>query len=100
MKSFVTFAVALRVSTISRAFAQTIEADLPGEAAFLQRYDQFAERVQAMIDMPGPTIDLLFRFLQQNDGALSKRAREKEFAALSDGEAKTIEDIYAQIFSE
>lgn len=80
--------------------AQTIEADLPGEAAFLQRYDQFAERVQQIVDMPGPTIDLLFRFLQQNEGVLSKRAREKEFAALSASEAKTIEDIYAQVFSE
>lgn len=78
--------------------AQTIESDLPSEAAFLQRYDQFAERVQQIADMPGPTIDLLFRFLQQNEGALSKRAREKEFAALTDGEAKSVEDIYAQVF--
>ena len=32
--------------------------------------------------MPERLIDLLFRFLSQNDGRLSQRAREKEFAAL------------------
>lgn len=80
--------------------AQTIAEDLPNEAAFLRRYDQFAERVQAIIDMPGPTIDLLFRFLQQNEGGLSKRAREKEFAALTDKESRDIEDIYQQVFAD
>ena len=80
--------------------AQTIATDLPGEAAFLQCYDHFAERVQQIVDMPASTIDLLFRFLQQNEGALSKRAREKEFAALTEGEAKAIEDIYAQSFNQ
>jgi len=78
--------------------AQTIATDLPGEAAFLQRYDRFTERVQQIVDMPGSTNDLLFRVLQQNEGALSKRAQEKEFAALSEREVKTIEDIFAQSF--
>ncbi len=36
--------------------------------------------------MPERTIDLLFRFLRQNDGCLSRRARAKEFAALSNDE--------------
>ncbi len=80
--------------------AQTIAEDLPNEAAFLRRYDQFSERVQAMIDMPRLTVDLLFRFLQQNEGGLSKRAREKEFAALTHNEAQAIEDIYRQIFAD
>ncbi|TJW42510.1 MAG: hypothetical protein E5W83_21105 [Mesorhizobium sp.] len=34
----------------------------------------------------------------QNGGRLSNRAREKEFAALTDGEAERIEAIYQQTF--
>ena len=40
--------------------------------------------------MPDRTIDLLFRFLHQNGGQLSKRAREQEFAQLTDAEADRI----------
>ncbi|CDX45134.1 hypothetical protein MPLA_750109 [Mesorhizobium sp. ORS 3359] len=64
----------------------------------LQRYDQFRQHVDAFIDMPERLIDLLFRFLYQNGGQLSNRAREKEFAALTNDEAERIEEIYAQTF--
>lgn len=77
---------------------QTIEQDLPQEVAFLERYDQFRSQVEAIVDMPDSLIDLLFRFLQQNNRGLSRRARTKEFAALSDAEAVRIEAIYADIF--
>ena len=33
--------------------------------------------------------------LEQNDGKLSKRARNKEFAALTDDEVRDVEGIYA-----
>jgi hypothetical protein len=49
--------------------------------------------------MPDGTLDLLFRFLKQNKGALSKRAREKEFAALTDDEVAKIEASYSGAFS-
>lgn len=45
---------------------QTIEEDLPRETEFLERYDQFRARIEAIVDMPDRTIDLLFRFLHQN----------------------------------
>ena len=77
----------------------TIEEDRPNETAFLRRYDQFKARIDAMIDMPERLIDLLFRFLQQNDGRLSDRARNKEFAALTDSEAASIETIYQVVFA-
>jgi hypothetical protein len=38
------------------------------------------EFIGALIDMPDQTIDLLFRMLRQNNGRLSRRAREREFA--------------------
>ncbi|GLS18095.1 cell division protein Fic [Labrys miyagiensis] len=77
--------------------ARTIDVDLPAETAFLRAYDQFKARVSAIADMPDRLLDLLFRFLRQNGGVLSKRAREKEFAALTDVEAAQIEAIFADV---
>ncbi|TIQ00320.1 MAG: cell filamentation protein Fic, partial [Mesorhizobium sp.] len=77
---------------------RTIEQDLPNETDFLRRYDQFRQQVNAFIDMPERVIDLLFHFLKQNGGRLSNRAREKEFAALTDEEAERMEAIYRQVF--
>lgn len=77
---------------------KTIEHDLPEEAEFLRRYDAFRSRLGMVVDMPDRLSDLLFRFLNQNGGKLSQRAREKEFAALTDEEASRIEGIYDEIF--
>lgn len=79
---------------------RTIETDLPAEAGFLRRYDAFRQDVEALFDMPERTIDLLFRFLHQNGGRLSQRAREREFAELANGEAERVEDIYRRLFLE
>lgn len=78
---------------------QTIEHDLPYETDFLRRYDEFRSRIETMIDMPERTIDLLFRFLRENAGRLSNRAREREFSALTAGEVNQIETIFEATFS-
>ena len=77
---------------------KTIEEDLPAETRFLQRYDDFRRQVEAFLDMPERLIDLLFRFLSQNDGHLSQRARAQEFSELTDEEAQRVETIYSQSF--
>jgi hypothetical protein len=79
--------------------ARTIEIDLPAETKFLEAYDTFRRGVTEIVDMPDGTLDLLFRFLRQNKGTLSKRAREKEFAALTDDEVAKIEASYSGAFS-
>jgi hypothetical protein len=79
---------------------KTIEEDLPFETDFLKRYDQFRSRIEAIVDMPDRTLDLLFRFLRQNPGRLSKRAREGEFAAMTDEEVASAEQAYADLFSD
>ena len=79
-----------------RCVAATIEEDLPRETAFLAAYDRFAARIHDLVDMPGPTIDRLFRFLHQNGGALSQRALEREFAALTAEEVDRIQQIYRE----
>lgn len=77
---------------------KTIEHDLPEEAAFLMRYDQFKVRIEVLVEMPASMIDLLFNFLKQNDGVLSRRAREREFEAVTDEEATRFEAIYRELF--
>ncbi len=77
---------------------RTIEKDLPEEAVFLERYDRFKARVEAIVEMPASTVDLLFSFLKQNGGTLSRRAREKEFVQLTDNEADQVAAIYSELF--
>lgn len=77
---------------------RTIEEDLPNETDFLQRYDQFTGNLQTIVDMPHRTANLLFRFLRQNSGHLSRRAREREFKELTNEEIERIERIYAEAF--
>jgi len=79
-----------------RSVAATIEHDLPYEVAYLRAYDRFVEGLSEMVDMPARTVDLLHRFLRQHEGRLSRRAREKEFAALDDSEVAAIEALYAE----
>jgi hypothetical protein len=77
---------------------KTIEEDLPRETKFLSHYDQFRGRVEAIVDMPNRTIDLLFRFLHQNGGQLSQRARAQEFVPLTEAEAAAVEHAYKLAF--
>lgn len=72
----------------------TVEHDLPEEVAYLEGYDRFVRGVQEIVDMPASTLDLLHRFLHQNGGLLSKRARAKEFQKLRDQEIERIERLY------
>ncbi len=77
---------------------KTIEKDLPNEADFLRRYDLFRSGINSIVDMPDSLIDLLFRFLHQNEGRLSSRALTREFDGLTDEETKRIEAIYHEEF--
>lgn len=75
---------------------QTVERDLPGEVAYLEGYDRFVRGIQRIVDMPQRKVDLLHRFLRQNGGRLSARARTGEFAALGDEEVSRVEELYAR----
>lgn len=82
------------VEFLFRCVERTIEYDLPREVEFLTAYDRFMEQVKEIVEMPDERIDLLSRFLRQNDGGLFKRSKSKEFSALSDDEADRIERIF------
>jgi hypothetical protein len=83
---------------LHRCVERTIEVDLPAETSFLKAYDDFRREVANIVDMPERTADLLFRFLHQNKGVLSKRGREHEFAQLTDDEVARIEAKYVDAF--
>ena len=78
--------------------ATTVERDLPDEVAYLEGYDRFAAAVQDIVDLPARTLELLHAFLRQNNGRLSKRAREDEFKAFEPHEVEAIERLYAECF--
>ena len=78
-----------------RCVETTVDRDLPDEVAYLESYDTFGRRVQDVVDLPARQVDLLHQFLRQNGGRLSRRAREKEFAALRPEEVEEIEQRYA-----
>ncbi len=56
--------------------------------------------IKNYIDMPDKLVDLLIRFLDQNGGKLSKRAREKEFSQLTETEVEAIERKRDEIFQD
>lgn len=77
---------------------QTVLETLPEEVDYLARHDRMTAFITDRFDMPDRLVETLIAFLRQGDGRLSKRARGKEFAALSDEEAAMLEDKYAEVF--
>ncbi len=76
----------------------TINKIIPDEAAFLQRYDEMKSWLDDRFQMPDKTVALLIRFLEQNNGKISKRAKAKEFLELTNREVLEIEENYKLIF--
>ncbi len=77
---------------------ETIERIIPEEVAYLQKYDEMKRYLDDVFQMPDSMVALLMRFLEQNNGELSKRAVEKEFAGLTTKEIKDIETRYRNLF--
>lgn len=79
---------------------ETIETSLPQEVDYLVRHEQMRKWIADHFEMPDRIAELLISFLRQGNGKLSRRALEKEFAALSNEEVNQIEEIYKKIFEE
>ncbi|HSL88054.1 MAG TPA: Fic family protein [Ignavibacteriaceae bacterium] len=78
----------------------TIQRIIPDEVSYLQKYDRMKVWLDDHFQMPDNTVALLIRFLEQNSGRLSKRAREKEFVSLRNEEIKALEETYREIMQE
>lgn len=77
----------------------TIRNIIPEEINYLIQYDEFKRYLDDEFEMPDHTVALLVKFLEQNKGKFSKRAREKEFSDLTDKEITDIEENFKLIMS-
>jgi hypothetical protein len=82
---------------LAQCVVETIKTTLPQEIDYLRRYDQAKGRIEAFIDLPDATFDLMMGFLRQNNGRFSARARRNEFERLTNEEAEAIEGIYQDL---
>ena len=76
----------------------TLTKIIPEEVKYLRSFDEMKFWLDNCFQMPDKTIALLIHFLNQNHGKLSKRAREKEFDALTADEIAEIEARYKGCF--
>lgn len=76
----------------------TINKIIPEEVDYLQKYDAMKRWIDNRFQMPDNTAALLIRFLEQNSGLLSRRAKEKEFNMLTVEEIEEIESNYKIYF--
>jgi len=77
----------------------TIEHIIPQEVTYLNRYDAFKKYLEDEFDMPDSLVALVVRFLEQNNGKMSERARDKEFGKLSEVEIRGMEEEYGRIMN-
>jgi hypothetical protein len=75
-----------------------VRRSVPEELDYLKRYDRFRSFAVRRLGLPEAQVPLLLRFLEQNNGKLSKRAREREFSLLTKKECSRIERKYAKVF--
>ncbi|SFF19160.1 Fic family protein [Sunxiuqinia elliptica] len=77
----------------------TINRIIPEEVNYILNYDEFKRFIDDQFEMPDKLVASLVRFLEQNNGTLSKRALSREFKALKVTEVKVIEKLYREIFN-
>jgi len=94
------FDATLQAEFLYECVKDTIQNIIPNEVLYLTGYDEFKKFLEDDFEMPDKVVALLVRFLEQNNGKLSKRAKENEFANLTKDEIITIESNYQKIFHE
>ena len=75
---------------------QTITKVLPDEIKYLQKYDQLKNEINQIFDIPDYKVSLIIRFLEQNKGKFSQRARTKEFKNIDEKELTILEGLYSK----
>ena len=77
---------------------ETVETIIPDEVKYLLRYEEIKNYLDTAFDMPDKLVALLIRFLEQNNGKLSKRVLSREFSQLATDEVRDIEIKFNEIF--
>lgn len=78
---------------------ETVFKTLPEEVRYLECHDKMRTFIQENFDMPDKDMENLIGFLRQGDGTLSKRARNKDFKALTKNEVAMLESQYKKVFN-
>ncbi len=78
----------------------TISKVIPQEVDYIQKFDAMSFWLDNEFQMPDKTIALLVRLLEQGNGKLSKRAKEKELPPFTEKEIEDIEKKYAFYFEK
>ncbi len=92
------FDATLQAEFLYECVEETIEKIIPEEMDFLEKYDKMTNYINSLVTLPDTKVDLLIKFLNQNEGKLSKNKRSKEYEELNDDEVSTIEEFYGSIF--
>ena len=79
---------------------QTIEKTIPEEVDYLEKYDRMKTYLDDHFEIPDKMVALLVRFLEQGNGILSQRVREKEFRTFTPAEVMAIEEKYQEVFNK
>jgi Fic family protein len=82
---------------LTGSIVETVRVRLPHEIEYLGRYDRAKRRIEAFLELPDARLDLMVGFLRQNGGRLSRRARTREFAQLTDEEVASVEGVYQDL---
>jgi hypothetical protein len=92
------FDATMQAEFLFDCIAYTMNEIIPEEVSYLMNYDRMKAWLDDTFEMPDKTVALLIRFLGQNNGTLSNRARSMEFSALTNDEIQLIENQYQRIF--
>lgn len=76
----------------------TIKTIIPEEIDLLRKYDAFKEVIEEEIGLADNNIDLLSKFLRQNNGTLSNTKKSKFYEELSDDDMELIESTFSKIY--
>lgn len=88
------------VEFIFSCIEHTIKVSLPQELDYLKKHDRALERIMNKVEMPDQLAKQFILFARQNDGKISRKRREREFAKLSEEEIKDLEEIVEEEFSD
>lgn len=88
----------LQAEFMCESVLDTIGNIIPEEIEYLRRYDDFKRYLDDNFEMPDKLVATLVRFLNQDDGRLSNRAKKQIFKELSNTEIEQIESSFRQIF--
>jgi Fic/DOC family len=89
-----------QVAYLAQIVRQTAQEDLVQELLFLRNYDKARRAMQAIVDIPDKALNLLIRWLHQNDGQLSQTKRQHAaLERLTEQELTALINAYLSTFS-